>query len=137
MAGTKYGQYVIQHPINYEGEWGAEVWYTGEHDFKTNFTELFIRVTRDMVMEAYPHKHDFDMYVWVLPLDPENLDDLGAEVEYCFGEEMEKHIVTTTTGFYVPKGLIHGPFIFRNVTKPILFVHSMMAPNYYKTEEYK
>src|SRR4030043_411680 len=84
MAKTKYGQYVIQHPINYKGDWGAEVWYTGENDYKSNFTELFIRVTRDMVVEEYSHAHDFDMYVWVLPLDPNNLDDLGAEVEIGF-----------------------------------------------------
>jgi hypothetical protein len=137
MTKTKYGQYVIQHPINYKGDWGAEVWYTGENDYKNNFTELFIRVTRDMVMEEYSHAHDFDMYVWVLPLDPNNMDDLGAEVEMDFGPELEKHIVTSTASFYVPKGLIHGPFMFRKVTKPILFVHSMMAPKYYKTEVFK
>jgi hypothetical protein len=82
MAKTKYGQYVIQHPINYKGDW-------------------------------------------------------GAEVEMDFGTELEKHIVTSTASFYVPKGLIHGPFMFRKVTKPILFIHSMMAPKYYKTEVFK
>lgn len=137
MSKTKYGQYVIQNPINYDAPYGADVSYTGEKDFKNNFTEIFVRITRDMVMEEYAHTHDFDMYVWVLPLDPDNMDDLGAEVEMTFGEEAEKHIVTKTACFYVPKGLIHAPFIFRNVTKPILFIHSMMAPNYYKSEIFK
>jgi len=112
------------------------VWYAGEDDYKNSFTALFIRVTRDMVMEEYSLAHDFDMYVWVLPLDRDNLDDLHAELEMDFGPELERHVVTTTASFYVPKGLVHGPFIFRNVTKPILFIHSMIA-KYYKTEVFK
>jgi hypothetical protein len=137
MAEKKYSQYVVQHPINYNGAYGATVRYEGETDFKANFSELFIRVTRDMAMEEYPHKHDFDMWVWVLPLDPVDMENLGCEIEYNFGHELEKYIVTKTTCFYCPKELVHGPFIFRNVTKPILFVHSMLAPKYYKTETYK
>jgi hypothetical protein len=137
MPANKYGKYVIQHPFDYQGDYGPQVWFTGESDYKTNFTELFIRVTRDMNMEEYPHKHDFDMWVWVLPLDPDNLDDLGCEVEMDFGMELEKHVVTKTVSFYIPKGVVHGPFIFRKVTKPLLFIHSMMAPKYYKTETYK
>jgi hypothetical protein len=137
MATTKYGQYVIRHPINYKGDWGPEVWYKGESDYKTDFTLLFIQVNRDMVMEEYSHVHDFDMYVWLLPLDPKNMDDLGAEVSMDFGKELERHVITQSSSIYVPKGVVHGPFIFKNVTKPILFVHTMMAPKYYKTETFK
>lgn len=66
------------------------------------------------------------------------MEDLGCEVEmvYGTGKGEEKHVLTKTGCFFVPKGVIHGPFTFRNMTKPILFVHTMRAETYDKTESF-
>jgi hypothetical protein len=154
---SKYGRYVIQNPIDYgyrgyckllkkqtvqynpEGFWGPNVWFRGNTDFNNDFTLMFIRVEEDMAMEVDSHVHDFDMYVFLIPLEPHNMEDLGCEVEmvYGSGEEQEVHVLTKTGCFFVPKGVVHGPFTFRNITKPILFVHTMRAETYYKTESFK
>ncbi|MGD0915136.1 MAG: hypothetical protein ABSB22_01650 [Thermodesulfobacteriota bacterium] len=146
MADTKYSQYVIRKPIDYGdkiyydiGYYGPNVWYKGE-DYKNDFTMIFVRVEESMIMEEYSHVHDFDMYLWLLPLEPNNMEDLGCEVELVFGSggEEEKHVLTKTGSFFVPKGIVHGPFTFRNVTKPVLLVHACTgAADYYKTEVFK
>lgn len=35
--------------------------------------------------------------------------DLGAEVDFCIGEEKEKHRITTATSISIPKGIPYGP----------------------------
>lgn len=145
-----YDKFVIQNPIDYgekryypEGYWGPNVWYKGDVDFGgKKFTLMFIRIEHDMVMEEDSHTHDFDMWVWHVPLEPDNMEDLGCEIEYSFGagtedDPKETFTIRKTSCVYVPAGTVHGPHIFRNVTKPLLFVHAMIQGDYYKTEVFK
>jgi hypothetical protein len=30
----------------------------------------------------------------------------------------EKHVITKTSAVFVPKGLVHGPIVFKNVKRP-------------------
>jgi len=131
MATTKYGKYVVKRPLNTEGQWPAFM-YTGETDYKSNFTIYFIRVTEPVLMEEYAHSHDFDMYLHFLSYDPYNMEDLGAEIEIGLGEEQEIHVITTPASVYIPAGLIHCPLNFKRVDKPVLLVHSTLASKYYK-----
>jgi hypothetical protein len=88
-------------------------------------------------MEEFPHSHDFDMYLTLVGFDPNGLNDLGGEIEIYLGEEQEKHIITTPTSIYMPKGFIHCPLKFTRVDKPILLVHASLAPKYEKAQTYK
>ena len=135
---SKYNKYFLQNPIDYgenryyeAGYYGPNVWYKGA-DYNTNFTMCFVRVEESMVMEEDSHTHDFDMYIWFLPADPRDMEDLGCEIEYFIGsgEEQERFIVTKTSSFYCPKGIFHGPLTFKNVTKPVYLVHATMAEDY-------
>ena len=83
-------------------------------------------------MEEYAHSHDFDMYLHSLSYDPDNMEDLGAEIEMGLGKEQEIHVITTPASVYIPAGLIHCPLNFKRVDKPVLFVHSTLASKYYK-----
>ena len=78
------------------------------------------------------HAHDFDMYIIFLGFDADNMGDLGAEIEMCLGEEEEKHIITSPTCVYIPKGMKHCPLNFKRVDKPILFIHCTLASEYKK-----
>jgi hypothetical protein len=90
MADTKYGNYVVRHPVQ-TGGYGPEFIYTGETDYKSNFTTMFLRITEATLMEDYPHSHDFDMYLYFLALDPDDMDDLHADIEMGLGPEREIH----------------------------------------------
>jgi len=144
---SKYEKYVIRNPVDH-GDClytetpinEANVWYKGSVDFGgAKFSLVMVRVDHDFVMEEFSHTHDFDMYVWHVPLDPDNIEDLHGEVEMCYGtgaedDPVEKHVLTKTGCFFVPAGVPHGPYTFRNVTKPMLFIHALQQGMYYKTE---
>jgi len=144
---AKYDKYVIQNPVDCGGTRytghpirEANVWYLGDVDFNgSKFSLVLVRIDHDFVMEEAPHTHDFDMYVWHVPLDPDNIEDLDGEVEMVYGsgtedDPFEKYTVNKTSCFFVPAGTVHGPYTFRNVKKPMLFIHAMQQGNYYKSE---
>jgi hypothetical protein len=77
-----------------------------------------------------PHRHDADEMFLFIGTDPENPDDLGAEVEFWMGEgkDLEKIKVTSTSLIFVPKGILHLPLFCKNVRRP--FLHLVIAlPN--------
>lgn len=87
-------------------------------------------VNMPMVMVPEAHAHDFDQIVCFIGGDSTNMKDFGAEVEFSLGEEGEKYIINTTSIVYIPKGLVHGPLIFKKVDKPILFNDMFFAAAY-------
>lgn len=131
MAETKYGKYILKRPVE-DGKFGPDFKFAGEQDFKSDFSMFVICVTEPVLMEDYAHSHDFDMYVLFLGFDPKNMGDLGAEIEMYFGEEGEKHIISSPTCVYIPKGLVHCPLNFKRVDKPVLFIHATLASEYKK-----
>ena len=54
--------------------------------------------------------------------------DLGAEVEMCMGEELEKHVFTRPTIISLPPGLVHCPLEITRVDRPIIQIEMMLAP---------
>jgi hypothetical protein len=132
MTEKKYDKYVVRRPVAIGG-YGPELIYTGERDYNSNFTIMFLRITAPTLMEEFAHSHDFDMYLYFLSFDPDNMGNLGAEIEIGLGEEQERHIITTPTTVYIPSGMIHCPLEFKRVDKPILFVHCTLASKYYKS----
>ncbi|OGN99092.1 MAG: hypothetical protein A2Y58_03550 [Chloroflexi bacterium RBG_13_51_52] len=77
-----------------------------------------------------PHKHKYPEVVMHLGTDPDNPLDLGGEVEFCLGPEMEKHILTTSNMVYLPADFIHGPWIIRKVTRPFIMVTVEQCPTH-------
>lgn len=133
MAELKYGKYVLQHPLEH-GEFGPKINVVGERDFNSDFSVIYLPVTKPVLMEKFAHKHEFDIYLTFLGFDPNGLEDLGGEIEMFMGEEGEKYIIKNPTSIYIPKGLVHCPLNFTRIDKPILLVHATLAPKYYKTE---
>ena len=134
MADMKYGKYVVKHDLQ-TGGFGPEYIYTGEGDYNSNFTIMFLRITEPTLMEEYAHSHDFDMYLYFHSFDADNMGDLGADIEIGLGEEREIHKITTPTSVYIPAGMVHCPLEFKRVDKPILFVHCTLASKYVKEED--
>ncbi len=128
---NKYDRYVISKPVA-TGGYGPEFIYTGEKEYNSNFTIMFLRITEPTLMEEFPHSHDFPIYLYFMSFDPDNMGDLGADIEIGLGPEREIHKITTTTSVYIPAGMIHCPLHFKKVTKPIMFIHASLAEKYVK-----
>ena len=131
MPETKYGKYLKTHPIE-AAPFGPVFSFSGEEDFQSDFSMFAIYVTKPNLMEETAHSHDFDMYLVFCGSDPANMDDPGAEIELSFGEEEEKHVITSPTTVYIPKGLTHCPLNFKRVDKPVMFLHASIASKYVK-----
>ncbi len=67
-----------------------------------------------------PHRHIYDEYLLFLSLDPNNMGDLGGEVELWMDDE--KHMITRSTAVFIPRGMWHAPLIMRKVDRPYLFI---------------
>jgi hypothetical protein len=67
-----------------------------------------------------PHRHIYDEYLLFLSTDPNDMENLGGEVEFWMGGE--KHLITKSTAVFVPKGIWHAPLIMRKVDRPYIFI---------------
>lgn len=80
-----------------------------------------------------PHTHPVPEVLVALGSDPNNPKDLGAEFELCMGEEMEKHLINTSTLIYIPENTVHCPFTIHKVTRPFLFIQAHYGPKLAET----
>jgi len=69
-----------------------------------------------------PHAHPCAELFLFLGSNPNDFDDLGAEVEFWMGEgaDLEKVKLNKSGLIYVPKDLMHLPLFVRNVKRPVL-----------------
>lgn len=64
------------------------------------------------------HSHDYDKIVLYIGDEPEAPEDLGAEMEYFLGGQ--KFTLNRTAAIYVPRGMKHGPVVWKKVGRPCL-----------------
>lgn len=145
MPKTKYDKYILSgpRPWNPPGT-GAVVAFVDDkvndnayfqsHQYYIHWVPAVPQglpgVTSWKQMGHGPHKHKYPEVVMHLGTDPDNPLDLGGEVEFCLGPEMEKHILTTSDMVYLPADFIHGPWIIRKVTRPFIMVTVEQCPTH-------
>jgi hypothetical protein len=75
-----------------------------------------------------PHTHDFHETLCFIGGDPQDINDLGAEIEFTLGGE--KHLITSATVVSIPPDLEHCPIVFKKVTKPLIFLEISRTRNW-------
>ena len=135
MAKLKYGNYFITetppNPIHPQSRvkgnpmpWENTLYINDELNgtIKGAFyleTNMVLRTSKDDT-GSKPHSHPFDEYLIFLGTNPEDLFDLGGEVEFWVGGE--KHIITKSCAVFVPGGIDHCPLYIHRVGRPFMFV---------------
>ena len=61
------------------------------------------------------HFHNFDEVVLHYGNDPDNPEDLGAEIEFTVAGQ--PILFNTTTAVYIPKGVKHGPLLWKSMSR--------------------
>ena len=62
------------------------------------------------------HSHDYDEIVLHFGGDPDDQEDLGAEIEFVV--DGEPHLLTKSCSVFIPKGVKHGPLTWKSFRKP-------------------
>mgnify|MGYP001071843241 CR=1 FL=1 len=131
MEKKKYWRNIIRGPFYIEAEpgtTGTSIW--AHHNEYRNGTTLGYHCINDNYEVLMTHSHDFHELLCFIGGNPENIDDLGAEVSICLGDELEEHIITSATIVSIPPGLKHCPLIVKKITKPFVFLEISTTKEY-------
>jgi hypothetical protein len=74
------------------------------------------------------HQHDYDEVIAFFGSDPKDPNNLNAIAEVHIGGEI--HTVTKSCMIFAPKGVPHGPIVFKKIDKPIFHFACGMGKNY-------
>ena len=69
--------------------------------------------------------HKYDEIILNIGGDCRNPEDLGAEIEYAIGGQTLK--INTTGALFVPKGVRHGPLVYKSFRKPHVRISLMLG----------
>ena len=71
------------------------------------------------------HVHEYDEIVMHIGIDPNDPEDLGAEIIfYLDGQPLT---INRTSTVFVPKGVKHGPLVWKRVDRPHLEMTIMLG----------
>ncbi|MCR5539018.1 MAG: hypothetical protein K6F13_07070 [Lachnospiraceae bacterium] len=71
-----------------------------------------------------PHEHKENEVIMLIGGDPYDPYDLGATVEFSFGEDMKKYTFTRSVTIMIPAGMPHGFYNIAECHRPFMFVSS-------------
>jgi hypothetical protein len=132
----KYWRQVKRGPFYFEAEpgmTGTSVW--AHHDEYGSGTTLgYHCISEPGYKVDHTHSHDNHELLIFLGGDPTNINDFGAEISICLGDELEEHIITSPTIVTIPGGLKHCPLEVRKCTKPIVFLEVSTTKEYKATD---
>jgi hypothetical protein len=134
MEKKKYWRNFIRGPFykdNEPGMSGTSIF--AHHDEYGNGTTLGYHCINKNYEVLAPHSHEFHELLCFIGGNPENINDLGAEISLCMGEELEEHIITTATVVSIPPGLKHCPLKVTKVTRPFVFLEVSTTKTYTHT----
>jgi hypothetical protein len=90
-------------------------------------------VRKPYIYNDTTHKHSFTEFYFFFGSNPMDLKEFDAEVEFSFGTEQEKYVVSGPTIVVVPPGEFHFPLNFARIGKPIYFLEVSLTSNYKAT----
>jgi len=131
METKKYWRQVIKGPFYQApepGMTGTSIW--AHHNEYKNGTTLGYHCINDHYEVPMMHSHNFHELLCFLGGNPEDINDLGAEISICLGDEAEQHVITTAAVISLPPGLKHGFLKVRKITRPIVFLEVSATQEY-------
>ncbi|WET76834.1 hypothetical protein P3102_22280 [Amycolatopsis sp. QT-25] len=99
---------------------------------KIHLTYTWINECDTPVHWVKEHEHDYDEVLIWHGNDPNDVDDLGAEIYLDI--EGVRHTITTSGSVYLPAGIRHCPLGFIRVDRPFRFSALSLSPNYASDE---
>jgi hypothetical protein len=96
---------------------------------------LGLTVVRKPYMFHEPvHKHPFTEFFIFFGSNPLDMKEFDADVEFTFGPEREKHVISSPTIVVAPPGVYHCPLNYVRVGKPFYCVEAFLTAKYSGTD---
>jgi hypothetical protein len=141
LAETKYGKYLIsggEAPAGYPPLPGKVIAYLDSNLIPgSNFYLIQMMPITPENKDTWgktwgkaptgPHTHEVAELLIHIGTNPDDPSDLGAEVDICFGEELEKHTFNKSTIVYIPAGVVHCPWSIKRVDRPFIFIQLLQG----------
>jgi uncharacterized RmlC-like cupin family protein len=132
-AQMKYDKYFAKN-VAKKNQWGGEgIGLTAAEgvippDARMN---LGITIVRKPYMFHEPtHKHMFTEYFFFFGSNPMDMNEFDADVEFTFGAEREKHVISSPTIVTIPPGVYHCPLNYARVGKPFYCLEAFLTSKY-------
>ncbi|NLY39388.1 MAG: cupin domain-containing protein [Firmicutes bacterium] len=125
MANVDYRKYMVAKPLYEAGGRGVKNRQSPAMTYMSNtlvpeadyyLTLAWITGIPDPNPHVFEHVHDYDEIVMFWSGDYKHPHTLGAEIVFYLGGQPIKF--NTTTSFFIPKGLRHGPLIWKEYERP-------------------
>ena len=140
MENSKYSQYIVQQ-LRLPESRGTErkensgaakkiLWMDDDivkGAFQMNCT-WFLRPPEKRPIESTFHKHNANELLGAFSGDPEQPNDLGAELEFWM--EDEKFIITKSSMIFIPQGMRHSPLIVNTIDRPVFHFSTLTDGHY-------
>ena len=130
MFTPKLGKYIVTKPKEnlVVPEWGGSlseerstrVMYLDSEVIKGAFyveCHWFWPTEQKDTSSPDPHTHEWDEVIAFFGTDPNNLHDLGAEIELFI--DGEQNLINETFLAFIPAGIVHCPLNILSITKPV------------------
>lgn len=124
MAEKKYSSNIVNGPLVESDETG----FTGmairsENDeYKAGISIKYQCINAPGYSCLEPETNDYHMIIAFIGGDPANIEDFGAEISICLGEEKEEHVISSPGVISIPAGLLHFPLKVTKCDKPIVML---------------
>ena len=132
MAESKYRNLITRASVKMDENNSNPIFKLVGEDYGIDAGWTIVPVTKPFIMMPVAHRHEFHQFLCFLGSDPNNIDDLGAEIEISLGEEGEKHIITEPSIVHLSPGVIHGPLEYKRVDKAVMHLDVFFASEYKK-----
>lgn len=104
------------------GNADINLWLNGRdhlEGLELNFSWGFYTGLGDWHPGMDPHVHPYPEALVFVGLDPDNIEYLGAEMQYCLGKELEVHTFDKPSVIVAKGGVLHCPSVTKEVLNPI------------------
>jgi hypothetical protein len=91
-------------------------------------------VRKPYMFHDITHKHRFWEFFFFFGSNPMDLNEFDADVEFTFGEEREKHAISSPAIVALPPGVYHCPLNYARVGKPIYCLEAFLTSKYSGTD---
>ncbi|MBN1191858.1 MAG: hypothetical protein JXA46_19055 [Dehalococcoidales bacterium] len=131
MPETKYGGHVILEPFQKAaGDFTSGSVFTHTDEDKAGVVFEYHCINQAGWSIKDSRTHDTWELLCFAGGNPQNINDLGAEVSVCLGDEKEEHTINSATIVSIPPGLKHSPVTLKRYSKPFVLLRISTTREY-------